>query len=110
MTKFPEILDVIRTEKSLKSRGKYEKRFPPLKKEYQSVKRQLENPRNFQDNKQLTALHKKFYRLKKTHSLILKYEDLERQVQESETLAKGKDPELIPLAMEELKNLSQNKA
>ena len=81
--------------------------FSTIKKEYRSLKKQLESPKGLQASRPSAETHKRFHHLEKTHSLILQHEDLEKQIQDSQSLAEGEDPELIPLAKEELKSLSR---
>lgn len=79
-----------------------------IKKDYQKLKNQLENPAIFKDARKLKEITRQFNEVKEKHEILEKLEKIEGAIKET-GLTLENEPELKLLAEEELENLIKEK-
>jgi peptide chain release factor 1 len=82
-----------------------QKRLDRIKQEYQTLKKELENPDNFSDSQKMTRLNQDLSEIKETFDKISQKELLEKQIQENEEIINSETGELQEMAKEEKETL-----
>ncbi|MFO7807474.1 MAG: peptide chain release factor 1 [Candidatus Moraniibacteriota bacterium] len=77
-----------------------------IKKEYEEIRKELENQDNFSDSEKMKKLNQRFSNLGEIVSKINQWEDFKQQLQDNEEIINNEsDEELIEMAKEESKEL-----
>jgi uncharacterized protein YkwD len=76
-----------------------------IKQEYQTLKKELENPDNFSDSQKMTQLNQDLSEIKETFDKISQKELLEKQIKENEEIINSETGELQEMAKEEKETL-----
>jgi peptide chain release factor 1 len=84
------------------------KEIQNIKKDYQKLKKQLENPLIFKDAPKLKEITREFNEVKEKYEVIERLEKIKEAIKEAELTLKN-EPELKLLAQEELENLAKEK-
>ncbi|MFH0819474.1 MAG: peptide chain release factor 1 [bacterium] len=84
------------------------KEIQNIKKDYQKLKNQLEDPAIFSDAQKLKEITRQFNEVKEKYEILEKLEKVEGAIKETELTLRN-EPELKLLAEEELKNLINEK-
>jgi len=84
-----------------------QKKLDKIKKKYQEIKQELENPDNFSDQEKLRKLNQDLSEVEEVAKKIKAWEKLSRQLEENEKMIKEEnDEELLEMAKEEKRELS----